>query len=189
MGKIFFTSDLHFNHNRGFIFADRGFSSVEEMNNAIVNNWNFTVFDDDDVYVLGDLMLGGSENMEKGLELIKSLNGRIHVIIGNHDTDKRIEAYKTLENVVSVAHAERLNWNGYHFWLSHFPANTGNLEKETLKQVTINLSGHTHSKHKFYKDIPYIYNVSVDAHDCTPVLVDDIIEDIYRKIDECKELL
>lgn len=187
--KIFFTSDLHFNHNREFIFNERGFSSINEMNEAIVNNWNNVVEDNDDVYVLGDLMLGGSEGSETGVNLIKRLNGRIHIVIGNHDTDRRIELYKTIPSVVSVSHAERLKWNGYHFWLSHFPANTSNLEKETLKQVTINISGHTHSKSKFYKDIPYIYNCAVDAHDCTPVSVEEVIKDIKEKIEECKSYL
>lgn len=187
--RIFFTSDLHFGHNREFIWKERGFSSMDEMNETIVERWNNTVSSDDDVYVVGDLMLGGSEYHEKGLELIKRLNGNIHIIAGNHDTDKRIELYKTLPNVVSVLHAERLKWNGYHFWLSHFPADTSNLEKESLKQVTINISGHTHSKHKFHKDIPYIYNVAVDAHNCTPVTVDEVITDIKEKIEECKKLL
>lgn len=189
MGKIYFTSDLHFNHNREFIWGDRGFSSVEEMNETIIKNWNNTVTNDDDVYVVGDVMLGGGDSHEKGLGLIKQLNGKIHIIAGNHDTDRRIELYKTLSNVVSVTHAERLKWNGYHFWLSHFPSNTSNLSKETLKQMTINISGHTHAKSKFYKDIPYIYNVSVDAHNCTPVSVEDVIIDIKEKIEECKSYL
>lgn len=187
--KIFFTSDLHFGHNREFIYKERGFDSIDDMNEAIIKNWNSVVSECDDVYVLGDLMLGGPEYHVKGIELIKRLNGRIHVIAGNHDTDRRIELYKTLPNVVSVLQAERIKWNGYHFWLSHFPANTSNLEKETLKQVTINISGHTHSKSKFYKDIPYIYNAAVDAHNCTPVSVEEVISDIKEKIEECKTFL
>lgn len=31
MSKIFLTSDLHFNHDREFIYGPRGFKSVEEM--------------------------------------------------------------------------------------------------------------------------------------------------------------
>lgn len=187
--RTFFTSDLHFGHDREFIWKERGFGSIDEMNETIVKNWNSVVSEGDDVYVLGDLMLGGPEYYSKGLELIGRLNGNLHVIAGNHDTDKRNELYKTLPNVVSVLHAERLKWNGYHFWLSHFPSNTSNLEKESLKQMTINISGHTHSKSKFYKDMPYIYNAAVDAHDCTPVSVEEVISDIKDKIKECKNFL
>lgn len=189
MGKIYFTSDLHFNHNREFVWGSRGFSSIVEMNETIIRNWNNIVSNDDDVYVAGDIMLGGADGYESGIELIKQLNGKIHIVAGNHDTDKRIELYKTLPNVVSVSQAERLKWNGYHFWVSHFPADTSNLCKETLKQMTINISGHTHSNSKFYKDIPYIYNVAVDAHNCTPVSVEEVIYDINEKIEECKSYL
>lgn len=185
---IYFTSDLHLNHDRGFIFKPRGFESIEEMNNAVVENWNKTVKDDDTVYVLGDLMLGGTDNT-KSIEILKTLKGKIKIIAGNHDTEKRICSYLELPNVQSVSYAEVLKYNGYHFFLCHYPTMTGNLEKETLKQVTICLCGHTHSKEKFYNDIPYIYNVSCDAHNCTPVSVDEIISDCEQKVLECKELL
>ena len=58
MSNIFFTSDLHFCHDREFIWGSRGFSSCDEMNNTIIERWNNTVTDYDIVYVLGDLMLG-----------------------------------------------------------------------------------------------------------------------------------
>ena len=32
MGKIFLTSDTHFNHNKDFVYAARGFKTIEEMN-------------------------------------------------------------------------------------------------------------------------------------------------------------
>ena len=36
MGEIFFTSDLHFMHDREFIWGPRGFKDVYEMNEAII---------------------------------------------------------------------------------------------------------------------------------------------------------
>ena len=39
---------------------------------------------------------------------LKRLNGRIHIIIGNHDTDTRIDLYKQCPNVVSVDYSLRL---------------------------------------------------------------------------------
>ena len=73
--------------------------------------------------------------------------------------------------------------------MTHYPCMTGNLEKESLKQCTLNLFGHTHSKEKFYQDIPFMYNVAMDAHNCTPVHIDQIIEDMKAKVKECKEML
>ena len=56
--QIYVTSDLHFGHDREFIWKARGYNSVNEMNEDYVHKWNITVDNNDDVYVLGDLMLG-----------------------------------------------------------------------------------------------------------------------------------
>ena len=186
MSDIFLTSDLHFCHDREFLYKPRGFDNIYEMNNAIVTNWNEHVNACDDVYILGDVML--NDNTE-GLRLLKSLKGHIHIIRGNHDTDTRIELYKDCWNVVEVLDACYLKYNKYHFFLTHYPCYTGNLEKESLHQMTLNLSGHTHSKNKFYNDLPFIYNVACDAHNCTPVLIDSIIKDMQDKVIECKSYL
>ena len=186
MGCIWFTSDLHFGHDRAFIYSPRGFTSVEEMNLAIQTRWNQVIDSRDEVYILGDLMLG---NNSMGMELLSTLNGQLHIIRGNHDTDARIELYKTLSNVVEICDAKFLKIDGYHFYLTHFPCFTGNLEKEALKQMTLNLSGHTHSTNKFYMDCPFIYNVAVDAHNCYPINFETIIHDMKEKIIECQKYL
>lgn len=170
------------NHDRAFIYEPRGFQSVYEMNDAIVERWNRVVDIDDDVYVLGDIMLN---NNEGGIKLLQSLKGRIHIILGNHDSSAREALYRECYNVVEVVVAARIRYNGYHFYLSHYPTFTGNLEKESLKQMAIDLFGHTHDKRHFYQDIPFMYNVACDAHNCTPVLLDDIIIECNEKVKEC----
>ena len=55
--------------------------------------------------------------------------------------------------------------------------------------MTLNLHGHTHSKDMFYEDRPYMFNVAVDAHNCYPVLLDDIIEHMKNKVNECLQML
>lgn len=184
--KIWFTSDLHFCHDREFVYVPRGFKSVDEMNNAIVERWNNVVGDDDFVFVLGDLMLG---NNEKAVELVKMLKGKLVVVLGNHDTDNRIELYKTIPNIVHIEFSMRLRANGYHFFLTHYPCLTGSLEHDTPKKTTINLFGHTHSKNLFYEDRPYMYNVALDAHNCTPVSLDTVIEDVEKEYVKCKKML
>ena len=62
--QVYVTSDLHFGHDREFIWKARGYNSVDEMNEDYVHKWNITVDNDDDVYVLGDLMLGDKSNIE-----------------------------------------------------------------------------------------------------------------------------
>lgn len=187
---IWITSDFHFNHSKPFIYEPRGFSSPDEMNKIIIDNFNELVKPEDDVYVLGDLMLGGAENHEKGLGLISWLNGKLHIIRGNHDSDKRWEAYQTLNNVVECKTAMFLKYEKYHFYLSHFPCICSNYDDKGLKHSTINLCGHSHTKDKWQDiDKGIIYHCELDAHDNKPILLDNIIEDLkeYYKLIKVEE--
>lgn len=177
--SIFVTSDLHFCHNRIFLYEPRGFSSVEEMNKAIVKNWNEVVTDDDDVYVLGDLMLNDNE---AGLAYLAQLKGKLHVILGNHDTEARIKLYKDFPSIVEVSFAYRLKYGKYNFYLTHYPTLTDNGDNEPVWTKVINLCGHTHTSDKFLDwDKGPIYHVELDAHNNRPVKIEDVIEDIRNK--------
>ena len=83
MGKVFFTGDLHFGHENVIAFDDRPFKSVEEMDAELIKRWNAKVGKDDLVYVLGD-MIWKTRN-DDAPAVIKSLNGQIILIKGNHD--------------------------------------------------------------------------------------------------------
>ena len=117
-----------------------------------------------------------------GIECLKRLNGEKSFIRGNHDTKARLKLQQ-------VDIATILKYKGYHFYMSHFPTLTGNLDDRGLKHMTLNLFGHTHQKENFYEDRPYMYHVGVDSHDCYPVSLDQIIEDMKQKVKECEEML
>lgn len=187
MSKIWITSDWHFNHDREFIWKARGCNSVQEMNEAIIKNHNACVQPEDTVYVLGDCCLGGGDSniLEANKSLIEQLNGKIHIIRGNHDTDRRVAMYESCKNVVSVLYADMIHYKGYHFYISHYPTLTSNLEKESLKQCTCNLFGHTHQTTNFHMDMPFMYHVGMDSHSLCPVLLDDAIEEMKMKVTEC----
>ena len=183
---IWLTSDLHLEHDREFIWKARSFESVKDMNEQIISRWNTLIKPEDEVYILGDIMLG---NNIKGMWAIAELNGRLHLIRGNHDTDTRIALFKGCSQFIEICDAKYLKYGKYHFYMTHYPCLTGNLEKESLTQMTLNLHGHTHSQKKFFYDLPYCYNVGMDAHNCVPVSIDEIIEDMKNKVEECKALL
>jgi len=81
--KILFTGDTHFGHENVLRFDGRPFKSVEEMDAELIRRWNAKVDKGDLVYVLGD-MIWKSRN-DDAPSLIKSLNGQIILIKGNHD--------------------------------------------------------------------------------------------------------
>ena len=79
---IFFTSDLHFGHEHIIQFNHRPFRNVTEMNRQLISNYNAVVQPEDTVYLLGDLSFQIS--VEKANALIAQLNGKKHLILGNH---------------------------------------------------------------------------------------------------------
>lgn len=182
MSKIFFTSDTHFNHDREFVYSPRGFKTIQEMNGTLVKNWNETVGNDDDIYVLGDFFLGTDFNYIQ--EVLNKLNGRIHLVTGNHDTPSKITEYTSWNNIVEIADALRIRYKKREFFLCHYPVLTASLEQD-LDKAVINLFGHTHSKDKFYEDRPYMYNVAVDANDNKPVEIEEILTAFNDKVKEC----
>lgn len=178
--SIYLTSDLHFGHDRQFIWKARGFNSVQEMNDVLVEKWNSIITDEDDIYVLGDIMLGSVDN----IDYISKLKGKIHIVLGNHDTFNRERLYSTLPNVVEIADVGiRLNYKKYHFVLTHYPMLTGNLDDKNkgLKGRIINLCGHSHTIDKYQDmDKSIIYHCECDAHNCYPILIDNIIQDLQN---------
>lgn len=80
---IYFTSDLHLGHENILRFANRPFGSVEEMNRTLIANYNALVREEDTVYILGDLTY--RIPLTEAEPLIAKLNGKKHLIKGNHD--------------------------------------------------------------------------------------------------------
>ena len=182
MPQIFITSDLHLGHDKPFIWLERGFSCIEEHDNTILKLWNETVSPDYTVYLLGDVMLNDTDT---GMKYLEKLNGIIHIVRGNHDTDRKMLLYTESPNVAETAAALYLRKGKYTFYLSHYPTLIDNTRDPENKPLFINLYGHTHQKDNFFtlngKEIPFMYHVGVDSHDMCPVLLDDIIEDINLK--------
>ena len=78
---VFFTSDLHLYHANVIRYCARPFTSVEEMNEIIVKNWNETVGPDDTVYCLGDFAMAF-----RPVETFTArLMGKKYLVPGNHD--------------------------------------------------------------------------------------------------------
>ena len=182
MGNIFATSDLHFGHNQAFIWGARGFKSIEEHDAEIIKRWNEVVTEKDDVYILGDLMLGDNAH---GIYCLSQLNGKLHILTGNHCTSARQKLYHTLENMVEFCGcATTIKYKKKQLYLSHYPTITSNMEANP-HQAVFNLYGHTHQTTNFYNGQPFMYHVGVDSHNCYPVLLDDVITEIKNEIDAC----
>ena len=188
MNNIFFTSDLHFCHDKEFLYGPRGFTNVQDMNETLVENWNKIIKPNDEIYNLGDFALN---DIEAAARYINCLNGRIYWIFGNHDTEKKIDfIMDNCDNVWSIGHADLFKYDKkYSIYMSHYPTLTANFDDKKFSQHIIALHGHTHQQ-KNWIDInnPFTYHVGVDSHNNMPIHIDEIITDIRKCWDEIKEI-
>lgn len=183
MSNIWFVSDSHFCHNKPFLYEPRGFDNICEHNEIIIQNWNSLVQPNDIVYHLGDVMLNDDE---QGLKCLQRLNGHIRMIRGNHDSDNRLLEYASCYNVESVGDwAMMIKDRKQSIYLSHFPTITSNCDADKpLKARVLNLCGHSHTKDPFADwSKGLIYHVELDAHDNKPVALEDIMNDVRKKLE------
>ena len=82
--KRFVIADLHFGHENIIKYESRPFNNADEMDSRLIELWNSTVGSNDLIYVLGDFTL--SRRMDVIRDLVKRLNGRKILVMGNHDT-------------------------------------------------------------------------------------------------------
>ena len=156
------------------------------MNEAIIKNWNDTVKPDDDVYMLGDLCFGDATKM---LGIIERLNGRIHLCVGNHDSDIKLKIYRQAKNIVDIQFAYRLRLQHHSVYLTHYPTLVGSHDDLFEGgRTTLNIHGHIHSKEPFTVGMHYAYNVSCDAIDCTPQSLDEVVTRIRNRIKQLREI-
>ena len=70
----YYISDLHLFHENAIKFDNRPFSSIPEMHDAILKNWNDRVTNGDYVYILGDISMRGKN--EDLIAFVAKLKGR-----------------------------------------------------------------------------------------------------------------
>lgn len=87
MTDIFVTADLHFGHNAILKYENRPFADTDIMDKKLIENWNSVVGKNDKTFVLGDVSFHNKETTE---HIIKQLNGRKILIMGNHDKNRSI---------------------------------------------------------------------------------------------------
>ena len=186
---IFFTSDTHFGHSKIIDYCKRPFSSIEEHDRTLIQNWNNVVGQDDTVFHLGDFAYGNSQFIAN---TIKQLNGNIILVKGNHDL-RNINP--TLYNIFSdVVYQARILIDNQTVYLNHFPFlcfehGDINLYKNNY---SIQLFGHVHSGPLTSSEdvnrlnilLPTQYDVGVDNNNYTPISWSDVKNKIKQQIDK-----
>lgn len=96
LDKVFAISDLHYNHNKEFLYGPRGFKNIQDHNAEIVKRWNETCDEASHVFHLGDLLLNSVE--ADFWELMRRLRFRtLYSLWGNHNASIKDAYRKTLK--------------------------------------------------------------------------------------------
>jgi calcineurin-like phosphoesterase family protein len=171
MHNIFFISDSHFGHGNSLTFKRndgtplRCFSSVEEMDETMVENWNKVVRPVDKIYHLGDVVIN-----RKSLPILKRLNGKKRLVRGNHDIFTTKDFLEHFDEIYGVRVFSKEG-----FICSHIP-----LHPESLYRWKLNVHGHTHANSI---DDPKYKCVSVEQTNYSPVHMDVILDIIKANKD------
>lgn len=182
--KIYFTSDLHIGSKHVIEFCHRPFSSIEEMNKALIENWNNTVDDDSIIFNLGDFIFGSNRMWRY---VIPRLKGKHYLILGNHDYknypgDQIMSMFEWWGDELRIKIGDRI------VLLNHYPllCYAGTYRKP--ENAVWQLFGHIHSPAKGRDTnrlqylFPYQYDVGVDNNDYKPVSWEKVCEIINSQV-------
>ena len=176
---IYYTSDLHLGH-ANILKIRPQFSSLEDMNETLIKNWNRKVHQNDDVYILGDLSYRSSVPVECYLERLK---GRKHLILGNHDSDWLKEsAYERLSQYfVSIDLMLSFRRDKINITLCHYHMLEWNGSRHADVGDSYLIHGHIHSlKNAIYEYIkanqPTALNCGVEVNNFEPVTFEELVQ-------------
>lgn len=165
--NIFFTSDTHYGHARVIEYSKRPFDDVNEMNEAMIANWNSVVRPGDLVYHLGDFAF---TDIDKACQIASRLKGQKYLVYGNHDKRLRKDVYFNMQWLWAKDYAE-IKVGDQKIILMHYAMHVWNQSHRGSWQ----LHGHSHGslEQDWYK---LRTDVGVDCWNYTPVHFDQIKE-------------
>ena len=138
MRKTFITSDIHFGHNNILKFCPktRPYSSIDEMDEAIIREWNKTVPVGSTVYILGDVSYREPSHTAR---IFDRLNGEKILIIGNHD-EKALKQKVFRDCFKDIHQYLEITVNKHKVVLFHYPI----AEWNAMHRGSVHLYGHLH---------------------------------------------
>ena len=164
MGNVFICADLHFSHKNIIKYEDRPFADTEEMDRALILNWNSVVKEDDKVFVLGDVAF---TSKAKTMELVRQLNGHKILVMGNHDRGRSVKFW--LECGFDVVSPYPILYGGRYLLMHEPPIDL------SAPTPYFHIYGHVHGSGE-YKDLTdRSACVSIERINYMPALFEDVI--------------
>lgn len=192
--KVFFVSDLHFGHKNIIKFCNRPWETVEEMDKALIDNWNSVVRKNDIVFDLGDFAFAPDKRWK---EILSQLNGKHYLILGNHDRVKWPgDSIMSLFAGVYTQLFIKIDNRG--IYLSHCPLLCYDGVYRNNENVVWALSGHVHIQksenlgkdfERLHYMLPTQYDVGVDFNNYRPISFEEVSEKISFQVENGTNLM
>ena len=193
--KIFFVSDTHFCHENIIKYCRRPFKDIEENDEELIRRWNEKVPKDGIVFHLGDVAFGNTNRVD---EILKRLNGKIYLVIGNHDWRRIVNDHKWRFELMTQQINMKIGKR--HIILNHYPmlCFSGAWRGE---DATYQLFGHVHTspytdegldQQRLKMLFTSQYDVGVDNSNFTSVSwkeVDQIINNQIMSLGMCRNTI
>ena len=160
--NIWFTSDTHFYHQNIIKYCNRPWATAEEMTEGMIARWNSVVGENDKVFHLGDFSFGNRAKVEAAF---KRLNGKIDLVMGNHD---RLRVKDYYEIGFHRVYDKPILFANF-FILSHAP-----IQWVKDGDVYANLFGHVHNMEMYKTYTKNSCCVCVERHDYKPISFNEI---------------
>jgi len=137
---IYFTADLHAFHKNIIEYDNLPFKDLKEYRESIITAWNSRITADDEVYILGDVAVGGTNGQI--YEFLLRLNGKKYLIQGNHDHRTITKSAYLRDSFEWIKFHYTFDYNKIRFHLYHSPIESW----WGMNQGSIHLHGHSHGK-------------------------------------------
>lgn len=161
---IFYTGCTHFNH---LLLAQiRGFKTTQEHDKWLIERWNEQATRKDFVWVLGDFMFGKKSEIKS---LRHKLQGKIGIILGNHDYKNKL--YNMKELFSEMYDIKEVKIKGHKTVLCHYPFRTWS----SSHYNSWHLHSHSHNK---LPPIGKQLDVGIDTRKSGSFYTEDEIVDI-----------
>lgn len=169
-------ADTHFGSYSVANICNRPFKTLKEMDETMIKRWNHAVKENDIIYHLGDFAEDDVFRLSENVKKYKArLNGRIRIILGNHDRGVPYSVWSGLG--FDRVYDQPVVIDNFVI-LSHEPLYLNDLANSNAKAY-LNIHGHVHGN--FYANSHYV-NVCVDKTHFFPVNLDKLIADTAEKI-------
>lgn len=163
MSRIFVAADYHFGHSNIIKYCNRPYKDVDEMDKALIKNHNSVVSNNDKIFILGDFAFKNKDSIS---EIVKQLNGRKTLIMGNHD---RYSYRYYLDAGFDEVYSCPIIYKNF-FVMSHEPIFMNN------NVPFANIYGHVHDNSEFKDYTEQSFCASMERINYTPIEFDVIVE-------------